>query len=34
MQAQLRDEGERQMAERYRTPEAVMRETAVSRAFG
>jgi 2-polyprenyl-6-methoxyphenol hydroxylase-like FAD-dependent oxidoreductase len=34
MQAQLRDESERRMAERYRTPEAVMRETAISRAFG
>jgi 2-polyprenyl-6-methoxyphenol hydroxylase-like FAD-dependent oxidoreductase len=33
MQAQLRDEGQRQMAELYRTPEAVMRETAVARAF-
>jgi 2-polyprenyl-6-methoxyphenol hydroxylase-like FAD-dependent oxidoreductase len=33
MQAQLRDEGERKMAELYRTPEAVMRETAVARAF-
>lgn len=33
MQAQLKDAGEREMAERYRTPEAVMRETAVSRAF-
>jgi 2-polyprenyl-6-methoxyphenol hydroxylase-like FAD-dependent oxidoreductase len=30
MQAQLRSEEERAMAERYRTPEAVMRETAVS----
>ncbi|NPT59294.1 FAD binding domain-containing protein [Paraburkholderia elongata] len=29
MQAQLRSDTERQMAERYRTPEAVMRETAV-----
>jgi 2-polyprenyl-6-methoxyphenol hydroxylase-like FAD-dependent oxidoreductase len=29
MQAQLRSEEERAMAERYRTPEAVMRETAV-----
>ncbi len=29
MQAQLKDESERAMAERYRTPEAVMRETAV-----
>ncbi|RAR50020.1 2-polyprenyl-6-methoxyphenol hydroxylase-like FAD-dependent oxidoreductase [Paraburkholderia unamae] len=29
MQAQLKDESEREMAERYRTPEAVMRETAV-----
>lgn len=33
MQAQLKDETQRRMAERYRTPEAVMRETAVSRAF-
>jgi hypothetical protein len=33
MQAQLRDERERQMAELYRTPDAVMRETAVARAF-
>lgn len=30
MQAQLKTERERQMAERYRTPEAVMRETAVA----
>lgn len=30
MQAQLRDETERAMAERYRTPEAIMRETAVA----
>ncbi|RQN35138.1 FAD binding domain-containing protein [Paraburkholderia tropica] len=29
MQAQLKDASEREMAERYRTPEAVMRETAV-----
>jgi len=29
MQAQLRNETDRVMAERYRTPEAVMRETAV-----
>lgn len=29
MQAQLKSEQEREMAERYRTPEAVMRETAV-----
>jgi 2-polyprenyl-6-methoxyphenol hydroxylase-like FAD-dependent oxidoreductase len=29
MQAQLKTETEREMAERYRTPEAVMRETAV-----
>ena len=29
MQAQLKDETEREMAELYRTPEAVMRETAV-----
>jgi hypothetical protein len=28
MQAQLRTEDERRFAERYRTPEAVMRETA------
>lgn len=33
MQAQLRSEQDRAMAERYRTPEAVMRETAVSRQF-
>ncbi|MGO4325969.1 FAD binding domain-containing protein [Cupriavidus sp. 2TAF22] len=33
MQAQLKDETDRQMAERYRTPEAVMRETAVSTRF-
>lgn len=33
MQAQLKDETERQMAERYRTPEAVMRETAVPMRF-
>lgn len=30
MQAQLRTEEEREMAERYRTPEAIMRETAVA----
>lgn len=30
MQAQLRTEHERQMAEAYRTPEAIMRETAVA----
>ncbi|MSQ59155.1 MAG: FAD-dependent oxidoreductase [Betaproteobacteria bacterium] len=30
MQAQIRNEQERAMAERYRTPEAVMRETAVA----
>jgi len=30
MQAQLRTEHERQMAEAYRTPEVIMRETAVS----
>ena len=29
MQAQLHNEREREMAERYRTPEAVMRDTAV-----
>jgi hypothetical protein len=29
MQAQLKSEEEREMAELYRTPEAVMRETAV-----
>lgn len=29
MQAQLKSESDREMAERYRTPEAVMRETAV-----
>ena len=29
MQAQLKSAEEREMAERYRTPEAVMRETAV-----
>jgi len=33
MQAQLKDETDRQMAERYRTPEAVMRETAVPARF-
>lgn len=33
MQAQIHSEHERAMAERYRTPEAVMRETAASRAF-
>ncbi|MDH0682995.1 MULTISPECIES: FAD binding domain-containing protein [Achromobacter] len=33
MQAQLRDEKEREMAERYRTPEAIMRETAVAPAW-
>ena len=33
MQAQLKDETDRLMAERYRTPEAVMRETAVSTRF-
>jgi len=33
MQAQLRTPAERAMAERYRTPEAVMRETASSRVF-
>jgi len=33
MQAQLKSDQEREMAERYRTPEAVMRETAVSRRF-
>jgi 2-polyprenyl-6-methoxyphenol hydroxylase-like FAD-dependent oxidoreductase len=33
MQAQLRTPEERAAAERYRTPEAVMRETASSRAF-
>lgn len=33
MQAQLKSEEDREMAERYRTPEAVMRETAVSRRF-
>ncbi|MCP3024370.1 FAD binding domain-containing protein [Cupriavidus basilensis] len=33
MQAQLKNETDRQMAERYRTPEAVMRETAVSTRF-
>ncbi|MBX4145164.1 FAD-dependent monooxygenase, partial [Ralstonia pickettii] len=29
MQAQLKNDTEREMAERYRTPEVVMRETAV-----
>jgi hypothetical protein len=29
MQAQIRSAAERKMAERYRTPEAVMRDTAV-----
>lgn len=33
MQAQLRTPAEREMAERYRSPEAVMRETASSRIF-
>ena len=33
MQAQLHTAAEREAAERYRTPEAVMRETASSRAF-
>jgi 2-polyprenyl-6-methoxyphenol hydroxylase-like FAD-dependent oxidoreductase len=33
MQAQLQTEHEREMAERYRTPEAVMKETAVSPSF-
>jgi len=33
MQAQIRSEQERAMAERYRTPEAVMRETAVPPVF-
>ncbi|MGU7782088.1 FAD binding domain-containing protein [Burkholderia sp. PU8-34] len=33
MQAQLQNETEREMAERYRTPEAVMRETAVPPQF-
>ncbi|WP_066742374.1 FAD binding domain-containing protein [Cupriavidus sp. D384] len=33
MQAQLKSDEDRAMAERYRTPEAVMRETAVSRRF-
>ncbi|MBP0588152.1 FAD binding domain-containing protein [Paraburkholderia sp. LEh10] len=33
MQAQLKDATEREMAERYRTPEAVMRETAVPAHF-
>ncbi|RWA50125.1 monooxygenase [Cupriavidus sp. UYMSc13B] len=33
MQAQLKSDHDREMAERYRTPEAVMRETAVSRRF-
>ena len=29
MQAQIRTASEREMAERYRSPEAVMRETAI-----
>lgn len=33
MQSQIRTAAEREMAERYRTPEAVMQETASSRAF-
>ncbi|MFM0356963.1 FAD binding domain-containing protein [Paraburkholderia nemoris] len=33
MQAQLKNEVDREMAERYRTPEAVMRETAVPARF-
>jgi 2-polyprenyl-6-methoxyphenol hydroxylase-like FAD-dependent oxidoreductase len=33
MQAQLKSDHDREMAERYRSPEAVMRETAVSRRF-
>jgi 2-polyprenyl-6-methoxyphenol hydroxylase-like FAD-dependent oxidoreductase len=33
MQAQLKTQAEQEMAERYRTPEAVMRETAVSTPF-
>jgi 2-polyprenyl-6-methoxyphenol hydroxylase-like FAD-dependent oxidoreductase len=33
MQAQLKTDTDREMAERYRTPEAVMRETAVSPRF-
>jgi hypothetical protein len=33
MQAQLRTPAERAMAERYRSPEAVMRETASSQVF-
>ena len=33
MQAQLKSDTDRAMAERYRTPEAVMRETAISRRF-
>jgi len=33
MQAQLKDDTERVMAGRYRTPDAVMRETAVSKRF-
>jgi 2-polyprenyl-6-methoxyphenol hydroxylase-like FAD-dependent oxidoreductase len=33
MQTQLKTEHERQMAERYRTPEAVMRETAIAPEF-
>jgi 2-polyprenyl-6-methoxyphenol hydroxylase-like FAD-dependent oxidoreductase len=34
MQAQLKTAHEREMAERYRTPDAVMTETAVAPAFG
>jgi hypothetical protein len=33
MQAQLKTDTDREMAERYRTPEAVMRETAVPPQF-
>ena len=33
MQAQLKNEVDREMAERYRTPDAVMRETAVPARF-
>jgi hypothetical protein len=33
MQAQIRSDQERAMAERYRTPDAVMRETAVPPVF-
>jgi 2-polyprenyl-6-methoxyphenol hydroxylase-like FAD-dependent oxidoreductase len=33
MQAQLKNDTEREMAERYRTPEVVMRETAVPPQF-